>query len=125
MTTREENLIDLNYEIAVKLFDKHAFEPHPVNNSICEVCNLECQNHIHKWPHYTTDPAASLEVLKRCAEKLDKEAAILGIDKDGAEFRVIKMKYDYEGYEVADVQCAPTLELAICQFARNLYHIHP
>lgn len=109
----KEELIDLSYWIAGKLFDKHAFEPHPINNSLCEICNKNCHDDIHIWPHYTTDPAAAMIVLEKCLERT-KDDPCLYIGKLDSEYLI--------GSEIIGVEgCSKTLPLAIALFARELF----
>ncbi len=60
-------------------------------------------------PHYSTDPAAAMQVLEKCAER----SAIMIIKDDGCVVAQINGKR-----LTAD---GPTLPLAICQFARKLF----
>lgn len=76
------------------------------------------------WPHPTTDPAAAMEVLKKCAE----QSEILAGNVMVAKYRDLE---NFEGWRVAlDVYgmatykidvVSETLELAICLFAKKLF----
>jgi hypothetical protein len=118
--SEKEQLIDLSYAIAVKVFEKHAFEPHPVNNALCEICNRECGNIVHKWGHFSVDPAASMELLKKCAEKLSKSNDRLILSFEQGMWHVTHT--DIVAANVVWAE-APTLELAIAKFALKLYQI--
>ena len=66
------------------------------------------------FPHYTTDPAAAMEVLKKCAEKCSLA---------GMEFVIVR---GFDWRVCAEPQrgistFAETLELAICKFAKKLW----
>lgn len=65
----------------------------------------------------STDPAAALQVLERCAES---RTIAVNKDKDG-NYAVGVVKQAIIGCEVHDVVEAPTLPLAICRFARALF----
>lgn len=69
------------------------------------------------FPKFTTDPAAAMAVLKKCAERCDAEICL----RAG--------KWIVTGYCLSDVKpgqldwdvAAPTLELAICLYAKKLF----
>lgn len=63
-------------------------------------------------PHYSTDPACSLEVLKKCAEKVNCHEIKLYLREDD-------MWVVYSRDVSSGGQC--TLELAIALFAKELY----
>jgi len=71
-------------------------------------------------PKYTTDPAVALGVLKKCAEKLCD-------DKAFSDALMIQPNEAGNGWFVGpfsdDTKCveSPTLELAICLFAKKLF----
>jgi hypothetical protein len=84
----------------------------------------------HSWTHYcpTTDSAAALEVLKKCAEKMPN--AIVGIGSPMGKADVIStLPKTAQGWVVGAIGFrtnafdaeAPTLELAICLFAKKLF----
>lgn len=58
---------------------------------------------------YSTDPAAAIEVLKRCAEKVAPVS--------------IRIYHNPAGWHVgiAEFEIAPTLEESICRFAKELF----
>jgi len=64
------------------------------------------------YPHYTTDPAAAMAVLERCAEKEAKEFDGVQIDKLESGWIVSTCEVDAH---------APTLPLAITLFAKKLF----
>lgn len=66
---------------------------------------------------YTTDPAAALEVLKRCLPNIPLTVEI-GVVHFGTEPSYFINRVDGN---VCDRILAPTLELAICQFAKRLF----
>jgi len=68
----------------------------------------------------TTDPAAAMEVMKKCAEKCTVTAEC---DASKAQWLVAKLEDEWRGYGVVEANCkvAPTLELAICLFAKQLF----
>lgn len=65
----------------------------------------------HVVPHYTTDPAAIMEVLKKCADVTNVELSFWNVTR-----RWSVGSQSLDGPEKAD-----TLELAICQFAKRLF----
>ena len=77
-------------------------------------------------PTYTTDPAAAMEVLRKCAEKMDAGIVGIGSPMGGPVASTIpKLK---QGWVVGKIgrptnfDCeAATLELAICLFAKKLF----
>lgn len=119
MNTKEE-LIDISYWVATNMFGKHAFEPHPINNALCEVCNLECRNEIHIWPHYARDPAAAMLVLEKCISSVGWSRIIsFGSTADGSYFiNHCDSEPESEAFFGPE---ADTLPLAICLFARKLF----
>jgi hypothetical protein len=75
-----------------------------------------------KWPSYTTDPAAAMEVLKKCAE--NQHVVTIEYAKNHLgnwQWMVAKLHCYSSGYSEDFCTCAETLELAICQFARKLF----
>lgn len=66
-------------------------------------------------PHYTTSPADALEVLKKCAEKCEKDCKLIGIRRAEVWTVFARDHYDRETAE------AETIELAICLFAKQLF----
>jgi hypothetical protein len=83
----------------------------------CNVCGTPAD-----WrdslPKYCTDPAASFELLKKCAEKLAPECGSVAIawEQDIEEWTV----QETDKYKCVRAT-ANTLELAIALFAKNLY----
>jgi hypothetical protein len=78
----------------------------PVLKSLTKVAHVEVDFEIE---HYTTDPAAAMEVWKKCAEK----QTTISIQKSKSGWRVVSMDSHSFGCE--------TLELAICLFAKKLF----
>lgn len=69
------------------------------------------------YPEYSTDPAAALEVLKRCAKRCEFAVEILG-SSDGSEWIIEHANR----LSTAHIKVsAPTLELAIARFAMELF----
>lgn len=64
-------------------------------------------------PHYTTDAAAALEVLKKCHQALG--GTFVCIATLGDNFFI------HHGHDENSMTKAPTLELAICRFAKALF----
>jgi hypothetical protein len=128
----KEFRINLSAELAKKLFYKHPFEPHPVNNALCERCNKECQNEAHKWPHYCEDAAAALGVLKKCIEKLPFDSSDpddtqtfsitlrRGYGRNGG-FAARKLSMNMESYCADEIGEGQSLELTICLLAKELF----
>lgn len=73
-------------------------------------------------PRYTTDPSDAMEVLRKCLEKsaLDKDRPDVRMDRIVNGYSVGLRYYGHE-YRGELTQEAPTLELAICLFARALF----
>jgi hypothetical protein len=111
MTTDE--LRKLDQWIGVNVFGKiaiHRDEPNPANGAEGGFFVIEYIHISNTLPHYTTDPAAAFEVLKKCAGK-----GQVYISTDCIE-----------GWAVADeskstLATAATLELAIARFAFQLH----
>ena len=74
-------------------------------------------------PRYTTDPAAAMQVLEKCA---DDTSITITRDADG-QFSVEWWADEVKGVEPIpgskwhQIKTAPTLPLAICLFARELF----
>lgn len=67
-------------------------------------------------PHYTTDPADAMDVLKKCAEKKPTDSSSIRIDRLGTLWAMSAT------YHADQIYCeARTLELAICLFAKQLF----
>lgn len=74
-------------------------------------------------PRYTTDPAAAMEVLKKCAE--EQTVTVEHSDKNqlGQPQWLVALLGEHDGDYVEEFcKCAPTLELAICLFAKQVFH---
>lgn len=69
-------------------------------------------------PCPTTDPAAAFEVLKRCVERLGHKFISVGFGN--GLFHVDNMRSSTPGIDEIAVK-APTLELAICLFSKQLF----
>ncbi len=63
-------------------------------------------------PHYSTDPAAAMQVLEKCAKKTE-QLGCLYFGMVGKDFIL--------GHEEIGESVDKTLPLAIAQFARNLF----
>lgn len=72
--------------------------------------NEPFQNHgADEIPYYTTAPAAAMEVMKKCLEK------------DSVGFWKKQHGYTVKNHREDCREQAPTLELAICLFAKKLF----
>ena len=70
----------------------------------------------HRAPDYTTDPAAAMQVLEKCAAKI----AVSARQQDGGKWCVWAV--DDESYKPKELDgYAETLPLAICLFAKKLF----
>lgn len=116
-TPTNKELRELDEWIAVNLFNKHGFEPHPINNSICEVCNKTYARDVHLWPNYTADPEDVMQVLEKCAVKCSKDGYV-HIELLNKEWQV---GYGWGVDDVLPIGQGETLPLAICIFARQLF----
>lgn len=75
----------------------------------------------HQFPKYTTDPAAAMEVLKKCAEECDMPIEIdRKRDKKTGNWRIESGTMAQGLLAIAPPECN-TLELAICLFAKKLF----
>jgi hypothetical protein len=70
-------------------------------------------------PQYTTDPAAAMEVLRKIGEEMGGRTYGLRIHGPSAEFKVHFWTVTDDEFDVE--ANAPTLELAICLFAKQLF----
>lgn len=83
---------------------------------------LDGNPHIQRFPRYTTDPAAALEVLKKCAETFRDVICIyqcLQSDSWDISATVFGGEDEEDSREIN--VSAPTLELAIALFAKQIY----
>lgn len=70
---------------------------------------------------YTTDSAAAMEVLKKCAEKMDRYQSVTLV-KNGDTFTIcMATPVRYEQYDYSHHATDETIELAICLFAKKLF----
>ena len=72
---------------------------------------------ITECPRFTTDPAAAMAVLKKCAEKCQHDVAI--VSPVPKMWKVGYVSWDDE--TILGKEEAETLELAICLFAKALF----
>ena len=74
-------------------------------------------------PKFTTDPAAAMEVLKKCAEKSNEidPSSFVATGVFYKVFLVIMIYHDGETAKYLHESQAETPELAICLFARKLF----
>lgn len=71
--------------------------------------------------HPTEDPAAAMEVLKRCKVKVTKENGSIDIDGDENHSSIsAQMRGEYAADTEHETE-AKTLELAICRFAQKVF----
>lgn len=76
-------------------------------------------NRTYKKFHPTTDAAAALEVLRACGERTGPEGLAIEVRRPGPDsWYVCAFDYEIKASAPAD---APTLELAICLFAKALF----
>lgn len=64
--------------------------------------------------HYTTDPAAAMEVLKVCIAELDKRQDTICIEKEHGQYTVGSVNDNWEAISLS-------LETAVCLFAQRLF----
>ena len=64
-------------------------------------------------PHYTTDPAAAMEVLKKCVQRCELQTGF------NDENNCYYMTTHHDG-KLVDVEAA-TFEIAICRAAKELF----
>lgn len=121
MKTETESLRELDAWIAVNLFGKKAISkdgPPPTKGVEDDYFVKEWVDISGSLPHYSTDPAAAMEVLKKCAQKLydegQEETVSVGLD---APYFVVEKTNCVPDLRVE----APTLETAICKFAKKLF----
>lgn len=69
----------------------------------------------------TTDPAATMEVLKRCAEKLEVINSSIALGQQFDELVEDRLFWFVSHERTKEVTEAETLELAICLFAKKLF----
>jgi hypothetical protein len=67
-------------------------------------------------PEYATDPAAAFAVLEKCAARLP-----VAVFKGAIGHGWVADYESPEGYDYSIAATAPTLPLAICLFAKQLY----
>ena len=71
-----------------------------------------------------TDPAAAMEVLKKCIERLENDRAYPACQKysdlDGFQGWMISALYETRNQRTFS-SVAETLELAVCRFAKKLF----
>jgi hypothetical protein len=65
-------------------------------------------------PRFTTDSVASMELLKKCAEIV---TVTVGVEMNRGIVARINDETGHQDY----CKCAPTLELSICLFAKQLF----
>lgn len=124
MSTKE--MRELDAWVAENVFGWHKVRPNLTNNSMCDNCNDKALSQIQKHynesfihvsntlPHYTTDPSAAFEVLKKCQLKV----GVL-IRQFGDNYLVCATNND--GETLHSCFTSTTLELAICMFAKQLF----
>lgn len=85
---------------------KCVFEPHHINNALCSKCCRDCSSDAHKFPSYTTDPAAAMS---------ETDDSII-ISMDGSDVRISARRQMTEFFSNAK-----TLELCAAKFAKKLF----
>jgi len=122
MTMNEKGLRELDAWIGVNVFGMKAIS----KNSEPPTEGTEDDYFVIEWietscslPHYSTDPAAAFQVLQRCADKLDGYEISVGHHRykisEPKQFMVCSSNHR----ECQSI--APTLEIAICKFAKELF----
>lgn len=71
--------------------------------------------------HPSTDPAAAMEVLKKCIAKCNEDGASLDLDLNEQSKTLINKMHYGVSYESSLDEEGETLELAICLFAKKLF----
>lgn len=109
--------------IAAKIFGWQQFreEEHP-NRMLWR--EGEAGSDVWDEPHfYTTDPAAAMEVLEKCAEKqalIGEPVGVARYEKDSGRWTVESNVRDYGDAQYIFSE-ADTLPLAISKFAREIF----
>lgn len=123
MTDKElRELRELDAWIAEQVFGWHKFKPHRINNAFCTVCRKESGEAVDHYnaafvmvsttlPRYSTDPAAAMLVLEKCAGRVG----------DTIRYRTLHGGHGLSCHELPFVVKAATLPLAICIFAKQLF----
>lgn len=98
------------------------FEPTGANGEICCKCNHHISFDRHHFPHPTTDPAAAMQVLEKCANS--NAVGVQGNveiyqEPEGGKWAVC-FNAAYQDKCVEPV-FGNTLPLAICLFAKKLF----
>lgn len=117
-------LTDEEYESVVALCEEANSEPHP---------NLYLTTpwrYVGTRPDYTSKPGLAMQVLKHCMTNLDKltgrtDFQIVVFFDEGCDepWCVItdSVKEEDEKIHGKNLASAPSIELAICRFCKNLY----
>jgi|SRR6267154_317127 len=72
--------------------------------------------------HYTTDPAAAMEVLKKCQIESRKRGDPISIDLTHGNASCVSLQILEQDSYFTELDCeAETLELSICLFAKKLF----
>jgi len=112
-------LRELDAWIGVNVFGKKAIHAHsakPTEGTEDDYFVIEWINASCSLPHYTTDPAAAMQVLEKCFGRMG--GTLIGIARLGSNYCVCVPAY---AQDFGDVTSAPTLPLAICLFAKQLF----
>jgi len=92
-------------------------DDHITRKCVRDFCEENPEYHYKEcevYKHYTTDPAPAFDLLKKCAEKLGEKEAIEVQTRYGV--------WNVSAWPVSKIETeAPTLELAICQFAKLVF----
>lgn len=100
------------------------------NNAVCGDCAAVFGSDTSLWieqarlKHYTTDPAAAFEVLKKCISKCKANGNSLDIEEyvsNGKPAFSVNEMFFATSYESVTVAESDSLALAICKFAQKLF----
>lgn len=135
MTTQELRELDAEIAQAVFGWTKWNFDNGYTNNNYLNVNGdkerankfrkkgwIDGRQIVHLQPNYSTDPVAAMDVLKKCAEKIQSECSgkvlcFYPLAKDEWVVATVQLGNMF----VQETENAPTLEQAACQFAKQLF----
>lgn len=126
MKLNDTELRELDAWIAIHVFGWHELEYHDINHSICKVCGnghgaqyKHYSPFFHKpkmgsCPFYTTDPAAAFALQVKLIEFAEK-----------TPHNFVKtykaMTGEFAARTYMAVETAPTLEIALCLLAKQVF----
>lgn len=111
----QEQMREMNRWLAVNLFGKHLYE---WTYRGCKHCGNLGSAAVHDWPNYSEDPAAAMEVLSKCAERLEEEdnEETVSIAKDGP-YWIVEKTNNLKNLRTEHA----SRETCICLFAKALF----